>query len=272
MLKKTGSVSSEFIDQLGRQVDLPSLPKRLISLVPSHTETLFNLGLNDSVVGITKFCTRPAEFVKAVEKVGGTKQLNLEKIVALRPDLIIANKEENTKKEIEWLMTRFPVWVSDIFNLEDAYEMISKVGKITATELSAESLIAAIRHEFDSLRLLKNASAKRVLYLIWKDPFMAAGTSTFINHILEVAGFENVVKDSRYPILTESEIRKINPQLIFLSSEPYPFKEKHMALFKAMCPNTKIILVDGEIFSWYGSRLRFAPAYLRETVYPLVNS
>ncbi len=262
----------KFIDQLGRQVDLPSLPRRLISLVPSHTESLFDLGLNDSIVGITKFCTRPAEFVKAAEKVGGTKQLNLEKIAALDPDLIIANKEENTQKEIEWLMARFTVWVSDIFNLEDAYEMISKVGKMTGTGSKAEALIAVIMHEFDSFRSLKTALRKRVLYLIWKGPFMAAGSNTFINHILEVAGFENAVKDSRYPILTESEIRKINPQLIFLSSEPYPFKEKHMALFKAICPNAKIILVDGEIFSWYGSRLKFTPSYLQEIVYPLVNS
>lgn len=262
----------KFIDQLGRQVDLPSLPKRLISLVPSHTESLFDLGLNDSIVGITKFCTRPTEFVKAVEKVGGTKQLNLEKIAALDPDLIIANKEENTQKEIEWLMARFPVWVSDIFNLEDAYEMIFAAGKMAARESKAESLIAVIKREFDSFRSLESASRKRVLYLIWKDPFMAAGSNTFIGHILEVAGFENAVKDSRYPILTESEIRKINPQLIFLSSEPYPFKEKHKALFKAICPNAKIILVDGEIFSWYGSRLKFTPSYLREIVYPLVNS
>ena len=262
----------KFIDQLGRQVDLPSLPKRLISLVPSHTESLFDLGLNDSIVGITKFCTIPAEFVKAVEKVGGTKQLNLEKIAALDPDLIIANKEENTRKEIEWLMERFPVWVSDIFNLEDAYEMISQVGKMTARESKAESLIAVIRQEFDSLRLIKSASTKCVLYLIWKDPFMAAGSNTFINHIVEVAGFENAVKEPRYPILTESEIREINPQLIFLSSEPYPFKEKHIDLFKAICPNAKIILVDGEIFSWYGSRLKFTPSYLRAVVYSLVNS
>jgi len=261
-----------FTDQLGRLVYLSGLPKRIISLVPSHTELLFSLGLHQEIVGVTKFCTKPIDQVDLIPKVGGTKQVNLEKIAALAPDFIIANKEENTKGDIEWLMERFPVWISDIFTLEDALVMISETGKMVGKHSEAMALNNKIISGFDALLSLQNNVKKRVAYLIWKDPLMVSGKNTFIDHILTRAGFENAIDESRYPVLTEGQLREVAPDLIFLSSEPYPFKEKHMEDFRSICPHSKIILVDGEMFSWYGSRLQFTSSYIRSLLYPLVDN
>ncbi|RYG10022.1 MAG: cobalamin-binding protein [Chitinophagaceae bacterium] len=251
-------------DQLGRAVTFNYPPKRIISLVPSQTELLFDLGLGEEVVGITKFCIHPIEKFASCTKVGGTKKLKIDVIRSLKPDLIIGNKEENTQNEIEELMSEFPVWMSDIANLEDSMRMIEQIGELVNRAPEAaylNHLILAGFNDLQSLAVSKNIN-KRVAYIIWKDPYLFAGRDTFIDDILRKIGLTNVVKQSRYPQVALPQLQTQNPELIFLSSEPYPFKEKHSEEIKAILPHVKVILVDGEMFSWYGSRLVKAINYL----------
>jgi len=249
-----------FYDQLNREVNLPSVPKRIISIVPSQTEMLFYLGLNEEVIGITKFCIHPADKFSRVTKVGGTKQLNIAKIKELKPDLIIANKEENEKGQIEELMNVCPIWISDISNLNEALDMINKVGELVGRITQAQALVSAIKQQFDEFitRPLNLPTA----YLIWRKPYMAAGTATFINSMLQHCGLTNAFTESRYPVVNKQMLIDACPDVVLLSSEPYPFAQKHIDEFKFFLPNAKILLVDGEMFSWYGSRLLYAPVYL----------
>jgi ABC-type Fe3+-hydroxamate transport system substrate-binding protein len=249
----------EFSDHLNRAVVLKGVPKRIISLVPSQTELLYDLGLRDEVVGITKFCVHPKEWFHSKERVGGTKRLNFEKIRALNPDLIIANKEENNRADIELLEKDFPVWVSDIKDLNDARNLIKDVGDLIGRHKNTEGLLIQFDKEFLKLKNL-NESGKKVIYLIWSNPNMVAGSDTFIHAMLESVGLENVIKDKRYPELESCNIE--TPEIVLLSSEPFPFKEKHIFEFNEMFPKAKVMIVDGEMFSWYGSRLLKAPDYL----------
>ena len=255
-----------FIDQLGRAVTFNYPPKRIISIVPSQSELLFDLGLNEEVIGITKFCIHPIEKFAACTKVGGTKKLKIEVIRALNPDLIIGNKEENTRSEIELLMKEFPVWMSDISNLEDSMRAISEIGELVDRAPEAAYLNHLIHTGFTDLQTLavgKNIN-KRVAYIIWKDPYLFAGKDTFIDDILMKIGLTNVIKQSRYPEITLSQLKTENCELVFLSSEPYPFKAKHIEEIKSALPNVKVMLVDGEMFSWYGSRLVKSVQYFFE--------
>lgn len=253
-------------DQLGNNIIFNYPPKRIISIVPSQTELLFELGLDDEVVGITKFCIHPIEKFAAKTKVGGTKRLLIEKIRDLKPDLIIGNKEENTQSEVELLMQEFPVWMSDINNLEDAITTITQIGELVNREPEAAYLNHLINAGFKDLQTLALSKGinQSVAYLIWKDPYMYAGNSTFIDDILRKIGLNNVIKQNRYPELKLFELQSLNPKLIFLSSEPYPFKQKHIDEIQNAMPNSKVMLVDGEMFSWYGSRLVKAIGYLFE--------
>jgi len=248
-----------FYDQLNRVVDIPDNPKRIISLVPSQTELLFDLGLYKQIAGITKFCIHPADKVNTAAKIGGTKQLNIQKIHQLQPDLIIANKEENERGQVEELAKHYPVWISDIKDLPDALDMITKIGEITNKKTEARQLADDILLRFNSLRPI--GGHLDILYLIWRKPYMAAGTGTFIENMLQLCGFTNTIKAERYPELSEQDLIAADPDVVLLSSEPYPFSQKHINEFKKLLPNTNIILVDGEMFSWYGSRLLHAPAY-----------
>jgi ABC-type Fe3+-hydroxamate transport system substrate-binding protein len=247
-----------FFDQLQNQTEIIFPPKRIVSLVPSQTELLHDLGLADRVVGITKFCVHPGHWSNEKQIIGGTKRFNFDVIDGLQPDLILGNKEENYKEGIDKLREKYPVWMSDIFNLEDAIAMISSVGEITDTETKAKQLIQDVKASFG--QVIKKPQ-QPVLYLIWRKPWMAAGRQTFIDSMLEEIGLVNCVDASRYPELTNDEIKKLNPEIVFLSSEPYPFKENHIRQIQSLLPSSKIELVDGEMFSWYGSRLRLAPAY-----------
>jgi len=257
--------SKSFIDQLGREIQISFPPKRIISLVPSQTELLFDLGLGEEVIGITKFCVHPEKWFRTKTRVGGTKQLDIEKIISLQPDLIIANKEENVEEQINELAKHFPVWISDIKILDDAYAMILSVGELTDRREWAELLIKEIHTAFEHWQLQRNNSKLPCAYLIWNDPLMTIGSDTFIHHMLSIAGFENVFSDQfRYPEISIVELRKRNPKFILLSSEPFPFKQKHADELKEQLPDSKIIFVDGEMFSWYGSRLLKAPEYFRQ--------
>lgn len=253
-------------DQLGREVSIPFPPRRIISLVPSQTELLYDLGLQEQVAGITKFCVHPDSWFREKIRIGGTKKVNLEKVRALAPDLIIANKEENLQEQVTALMDEFPVWVSDIHSLDDALDMISHVGGITDRHSAAAVLTAGIRQDFLTL----SARAGQLppiptAYFIWREPWMVAGGDTFIHHMLSSCGLQNVFgHQARYPQLDADAIRLSGARLVLLSSEPYPFKEKHIDELRAIIPTAHIVLVDGEMFSWYGSRLRYAPSYFNE--------
>jgi ABC-type Fe3+-hydroxamate transport system substrate-binding protein len=252
-------------DQLNNILKLATSPKRIISLVPSQTELLYDLGLDEEVIGITKYCIHPKYWHESKIKIGGTKKINLEKIKELQPDLIIGNKEENEKSQITELMKSYPVWMSDIKTIEEALNMIESIGQITGKENKALKIQNDIREQFSHFKLsLRNLQqqSKCVAYFIWRKPYIVAGGNTFIDHMLHICGLENVfVTNMRYPEISSEEIQKANPSLIFLSSEPYPFQKKHTEEMQNICPAAKIILVDGEMFSWYGSRLLYTPAY-----------
>ncbi|MNK04688.1 Vitamin B12-binding protein precursor [compost metagenome] len=259
-------MQKSFKDQLGNEITVNYPPKRIVSIVPSQTELLFDLGLEEEIVGLTKFCIHPIEKFAAKQKVGGTKKLKIDVIRALQPDLIIGNKEENSQADIELLQQEFPVWMSDIYNLEDAMQTISDIGSLVDRQPEAtylNHLISAGFRDLQTLALEKNID-KTVAYVIWKDPYMLAGRDTFIDDVLRKIGLRNVLSQSRYPELAISQLVTLNPQLIFLSSEPYPFKEKHILEIQSALPNAKVILVDGEMFSWYGSRLVKAVQYFFE--------
>lgn len=262
-----------FTDQMDRIIHCSQSPKRIISLVPSQTELLFDLGAGEKVVGITKFCIHPAEWFRTKTRVGGTKQLDFEKIKILNPDLIIGNKEENEKMQIEALMHHYPVWMSDIKDLNDAMNMIKEVGNIINEKDKAQALVETIKNKFKQLEVFRTTKNKiRTAYIIWNNPIMSVNRDTFIDEMLSMCGFQNICiheNASRYPELTFEELKKLNPALILLSSEPFPFKEKHIAEFKQACPQAVIKLVDGEFFSWYGSRLQHAPSYFLSLIVSL---
>jgi len=250
------------IDQMGRQVALAAPAKRIVSLVPSQTELLFAIGAGDNVVGLTKFCTEPPDKVGAVAKVGGTKKFDFEAIAALEPDLIIGNKEENYLEGIEQLASDYPVWMSDIVTLEDSLEMIRALGVVSGRGAAADEMANTIAASFKALPL---ASKQPVAYLIWQKPYMVAGGGTFIDEMLKCGGMHNVFADKeRYPEVSLKEITESTAEVVLLSSEPFPFRQKHLEYFQAELPNKQTILVDAMPFSWYGSQLLRTPAYLRE--------
>ncbi|MES2646239.1 MAG: helical backbone metal receptor [Bacteroidota bacterium] len=261
----------EVKDQTGNWVRLGSFPKRIICLVPSITELLFDLGLNDEVVGITKFCVHPEHWFKTKPRIGGTKNISFDIIESLSPDLVIANKEENIKEQVLQLEAICPVYVSDVSNLEEAFDMIGQLGKLVGKTGSAEVLLAEIRKEFTMLHPLKQQL--KTAYLVWQDPFITVGGDTFINDMLQKCGFNNITAaNNRYPTVSITDLCELQCELLLLSSEPYPFSNKHISTIRRQLQSRqiqnsksiKIELVDGEYFSWYGSRLKMAPKYFRE--------
>lgn len=239
-------------------------PKRIISLVPSQTELICDLGAADALVGVTKFCVHPPDIRKKAGVIGGTKNLRMEAIRKLAPDLIIANHEENVKEQVEALAEDFPVWVSDVRDVDGALEMIRCVGILLGSPLGTAGLIADITAAFDRLELLvRDSKDISTLYCIWKSPWMSVGADTFIHDVMQRAGLQNVCGDRlRYPELSEADIRRLRPELILLSSEPYPFTGKQVSEMAEIAPWANVQLVDGEYFSWYGSRLKAAVNYL----------
>ncbi len=251
-----------FKDQLNNSITITKLPQRIISIVPSQSEFLWHIGVRNELVGITKFCIHPKQMFTNIEHVGGTKKLNLTKIRALKPNLIIANKEENNKEEIELLQKEFNVWISDIYNFKDAFKMMNLLSVILKKESETKLLISEIKK---LIKLIKNNFNKQtVAYFIWNKPYMLAANNTYINFILNYLGLKNVVQSiNRYPEVTIEALKKLNPQICFLSSEPFPFKQKHILELQKHLPNSKIIIVDGEVFSWYGNRMMELAGYIK---------
>lgn len=258
------------LDHLDRQFEYSFPPKRIISLCPSITETLYALGLSEQVVGRTRYCIHPDPAVQQVTAVGGTKQVKREVIDQLKPDLIIAEKEENPKEMVEGLAADYPVFVANVENYADALRMIESLGEITGTEEQAKQVIQTIVQGFQQL---EPSPGIRVAYLIWKNPYMAAGNSTYIHAMLEACGFENVFKarSERYPVIKQEELKKEAPDYVFLSTEPYPFQEDHLDEWKQDYPDAKPLLVDGEMFSWYGVRMLKAASYFKQLIEQIKN-
>jgi len=249
----------KFLDQMGREVQVSGPLLKIVSLVPSQTELLVDLGLQSNLVGVTKFCVHPKDLKKKVSVVGGTKNIRIEKIKSLAPDIIICNKEENTKEIVEVCESIAPVWVSDISSLEDAIQMIELLGDMFQKQTEALRIISSIKtayQKFISFQI--NYPSLKVIYLIWQKPYMAAGKQTFIDALLKLNGFTNVITEARYPEVSDSTILKCD--VVLLSSEPFPFKESHAIELEAKIKKP-VLVVDGEYFSWYGSRLSKAFTY-----------
>ena len=251
-------------DQIGNTLSIDQTPQRIISLVPSQTELLVDLGLVDAILGVTKFCVHPERLRKEKVIVGGTKTVNYSKIKNLNPDIILCNKEENTKEMVERLQEIAPVHVSDIKTLDEATALIHQYGELFKKGEEAAAIVDLIEKEKSIFResIMQNLSHKKVGYFIWKEPLMVAGSNTFIHVLLEELGFENVFagRDGRYPEVAWSDLKDLD--YIFLSSEPFPFKDEHLEEFQKVT-SAKIVLVDGEYFSWYGSRLMKAFSYFK---------
>lgn len=242
-------------DQMNRMVEIPDDCQRIISLVPSQTELLIDLGLKDKLIGVTKFCIHPKGIKDSKTIIGGTKNFKIDLIRKLNPDLIIGNKEENYQEGIEELEKEFPLWMSDIYNLADAKDMIKQIGIITNSKKNSTTIVEMIEKEESQLAPIL---PKTALYFIWKKPYMVAGSNNYINEMLRLNGYHNLCNSafySRYPELSEKEMIEMNPETILLSSEPYPFKEKDVKVLQKILPQTEIKIVDGELYSWYGSRI-----------------
>jgi ABC-type Fe3+-hydroxamate transport system substrate-binding protein len=254
--------SNPATDQMGRMVSIPFPVRRIVSLVPSQTELLVDLGVEDLLVGVTKFCIHPAGMKERVGQIGGTKAVKIDQVIALKPDLVIGNKEENLQSDIETLEQHVPVWMSDIHDLETALDMIHQVGLLLEKEQKSLEVIESIQQNFNRLDQFKKTNElTSVLYLIWRKPYMAAGKGTFIDDCLSRCGWVNCLSETRYP---EIDPGALQPDLILLSSEPYPFQEKHIQELRVLFPNARIQLVDGEYFSWYGTRMLGAPDYFMD--------
>jgi ABC-type Fe3+-hydroxamate transport system substrate-binding protein len=255
-----------YTDQLNRKVELRTTPQRIISLVPSQTELLIDLGVGSRLKGTTHFCIHPEKEVNSIEKIGGTKRLKRKKIEALEPDLIIGNKEENTKEDIEYLEKKYPVWLSDVNSLEDTYALFNQLGSLLNCEDQARMLSNRLQDDMESVKgLFQEKTKKKVAYFIWNKPMMVAANQTFINTMIQHLGFVNVFENlERYPEVDWSALENSKPEVIFLSSEPFPFKQKHIDEFSKKFPETDVLLVDGEMFSWYGSRLLYAREYFED--------
>jgi len=256
-----------FTDQLGNVVEIQTVPKRVVSIVPSQTELLCDLGLEASIVGVTKFCVHPFHLKSVKRIIGGTKKVHYEKIKMLKPDLIIANKEENTLEIVEELRKICPVWVTNVVTFEDNIQMISDFGKIFKHRSEAKKWIEKINFaRSDFKNFVSDKPEKKAVYFIWKNPYMVAGSDNFINEMLKLNHFKNIYENKgRYPEIQLKNIRvEGDPDLVLLSSEPYPFKEEDAFEIGRFTHHAKTVFVDGEMFSWYGSRILKAFAYFKK--------
>jgi len=248
-------------DALGFEVCLPGPARRIVSLVPSQTELLHDLGLDAEVVGITQFCVHPSHWRRTKTRIGGTKDVRVERVRSLAPDLVIANREENVREQVEAIRGFCPVWTSDVNDLVGALEMIRSVGRLTGKEAEAGPMAHSIEDAFTAFGRVE--VSVRTAYLIWRDPWMAAGGDTFIHDMMRRCGFSNVFAEKpRYPVTSLSELSETGVGLVLLSSEPYPFRERDLEAVRLQIPGAEVRLVDGEMFSWYGSRLRESARYL----------
>lgn len=244
----------QITDAVGNKLSFDKVPNRIVSLVPSQTELLVDLGLADSIVGVTKFCIHPANIRKEKTVVGGTKQVNFKKIIALQPDIILCNKEENTAEMVAELQQIAPVHVSEVATIAEAKLLFKQYGILFDKVSKTDELLAQINSKIQELKTISEKPIS-ALYFIWKDPWMVAGNDTYINEIMQLLGYQNMIQENRYPQITLDSFQSNPPEVVLLSSEPYPFKENHVVELQKIFPNSTIELVDGELFSWFGTRI-----------------
>lgn len=257
----------KYTDQLNRTFSLEKKPKRIVSLVPSQTELLYDLGLENELIGLTKFCVHPYHLKQTKAIVGGTKNIKIDTICELQPDIILCNKEENTKEIVEKCEKIAPTHVSDIFTIVDTLELVNQYGELFSRRTEAMKIVQKMNFKLNDFKeFIKQYPPKKVAYFIWRNPWMVAGNNTFINHLLELNNFTNsYANKNRYPEVAITKIRlEGDPDYIFLSSEPYPFKEEHAFELEQFTHHAKTVFVNGEMFSWYGSRLLKAFDYFKD--------
>src|SRR5690625_675706 len=233
-------------DHLGRTVEYSYPPKRIISIVPGITDNLYSLNLENEIVGRTRYCIYPKDKVQQAKTIGGTKRVKADQIRELEPDLIIAEKEENTKEIVEILEKEFPVYVCELQSVQDTYKIIKDLGEVTDREPEAEKLQAEIKAAFNSL---PSGQGKKFAYVIWQNPYMVAGANTYITSLMEKMEFVNAFSEyeGRYPTVTEDDFRNTELDYIFLATEPFPFQEKHIKEFSEQYPEVTVMSLDGEI-------------------------
>ncbi|MEM8962384.1 MAG: helical backbone metal receptor [Acidobacteriota bacterium] len=259
---------TEITDQLGRVIRVPEAPTRLISLCPSTTETLFALGVGANVVGRTNYCIHPVGEVETVASIGGTKRVKIDNVAALEPDLVISVREENVEGQIDTLAERWPVCVLDPVDVDSAIVSIELLGRAIGRSDAAVDLATRIRAAFAEL---PDANGLRVAYFIWRKPFMVAGADTYIDDLLDRLGLVNVARqlDGRYPVFDHDAARRLRPEFLLASSEPFPFSDKHIDELREL--GAEPVLVDGEAFGWHGARMLPAAAYFAELVSRLLR-
>ena len=226
---------------------------RIVCLVPSITELLCDLGLSDQLVGRTGFCIHPWETVKTIPKVGGTKDLKFDRIRALEPTHVIVNVDENRKEDADALAEFIPnVVVTHPLSPRDNLDLYRQMGEAFGVEAEAEKLCGEFEAAYE--RATAGVGEKqRVLYLIWRDPWMTISPETYISQTLSLFGWETIPRETaeRYP---QVDIGTCEVDRVLLSSEPFHFKEHHVEEVEALVPGAKVSLIDGEMTSWYGSR------------------
>lgn len=256
-----------FQDQLARNCSVPSKPQRIISLVPSLTELMFDMGLGKEIVGITNFCKHPFQLKSTKTMVGGPKNVNIDLIKSLNPDFILCAKEENTADTVAELEKIAPVFVAEVKSIQDTLYLIAVLGKILQRQTEATNILQKINYHLNDFKTFtKYLPRKKVAYFIWGNPWMVAGNDTYINDLLALNNFINVYENrERYPEVDITQIRKEgNPKIIFLSSEPYSFTDEDAFEIGRHSNHAKTIYVDGEFFSWYGTRLLKAIPYFKK--------
>ena len=263
------------IDASGEAFVPEEPPRRIVSLIPSTTELLCDLGLADCLVGVTAYCVEPREVVRAKARIGGEKDPDLEKIRALGPDLVIANIEENVRAHIEALRgLGIRVWVTYPRTVAESLRMIRELGEVTGTAGRAEAIAATLEQELAAMRAAPGREPVRVFYAIWRNPYMTVGGDTYIADVLATCGAANAFADAptRYPAVTLDEVAARRPEVILLPDEPFRFRRVHLKDFEPYLDvpavrEGRIHLVDGKPFSWHGRRLsdalRLVPALLR---------
>lgn len=237
-------------------------PRRIVSLVPSITEWLFAIGAGNSVVGVTEYCIHPAEGVRGRVRIGGTKNPRIDEIVALEPDLVIANREENRKRDVERLRERgLRVLVGYPRSVRGALDELEAIARITRCESAARRLTDAVREIRDRLSKRRLHARPRVAALVWKKPYITVNGDTFAHDMIVQSGGANPFADrpDRYPRIHESDLTAASPDVILLPTEPYAFGERDRAeLLSLDCPAARrgcIHVVEGELLTWYGPRM-----------------
>ncbi len=259
------------VDALGRRVTLDRPPRRIVSLVPSLTETLFSFGLTDAIVGITRYCVEPSALVRDVPRIGGTKDPNIDQILALRPDLVVASAEENVREHVERLIAAaIPVYVSLSDGPRHALAEMRDLAVLTGRPGAAEPAVTRAETALDAL-MARTTQHTAVPYFcpIWRRPYMVAGPETYVSGLLRACGGESVggAGPARYFPVELHEIMARGPAVILLPDEPYPFAERHRQemLQFADVPavrHRRVYLIDGQMVTWYGPRMAEALATL----------